>query len=402
MNVASALRTPAHQAAPVSTINPAILCLAAALTLAAGWYDRSLLLPFGCIWAMQLLLKHPSDRIAFSIPFLAGWFLIDHGLYGGAEYLPQLQPYVGRETPWELLTAGNVWGPRYLASYPSVWTAEVTGVDLAVTWRFQLLTSMTLTGLVAHQVWAGSQAPRVPSAGERLLFGLGIVLTMQAVGTMMNGRLAPAYLGMAMILLGLIRWERRGRFGLAEALLVGIGIFPLSLMTSGTIFPALGVVIFASWRALQKHGFRRVRALAVIALVLTPALPFTYFGLMKNVVYFEDTEDGLWGVLGHGAGIVLTAGVLAFATVLAFAIVGGMVFLAFLRGLRGHLPSAPLVFWTIPIAATGGLFGFSTGSMALPAVAVVAMLAIRPGLGVRRTLAPRRPFGPTATRGTRR
>jgi len=364
------------------TLVAAALTLAAAASLAGVWAMPSALPAVVILWVVGLLTRRTEDRAAFMAPFVLAWLLVGEGLYAGASFPFQVAPYVGVHAPLDLILDGNVWGPRYLASYPAAWVTLNWEIDLQVAWRYYMLIVLCLQGLVVQQLWIEVQHPRRPSPAERLLFGLGAVLLFILIGTLMNGRLAPAHLGMALILLGIARARRRGGMRATEGVLIAIGLFPLSLTTTGTIIPAAATALLALGAELVRRGVGRGRTVLIILVALLPTVPFVYAGVIKNLTFYAVTEGSAWRVIDHGAGVLLTQNQLLTATLLVWAIFGLVVLVAVGRRVRKRTPNVVVLLALLPIAAAAGLFGYSTGSMAVPAVVVLGMLVLRPGLRV--------------------
>ena len=290
-------------------LTPVFVAWGLALSLAAvavsAWFIPALIV----IWMIVLLARHPADAIIWNAIMLAAWGAASFGFYERATFLPQVLSYgQTAQSPWELLSRFDIWGPRYLVAYPPAWFAVQFELDLDEVWTYFLASVLAVEAAVVHRIWLGTQAPRVPSTAARI--GIGIVsgIGFIVLGHFMHGRLAPAHLGMAMILLGLIRWGQRGYPSTSDLFLVGFGLFPLSLMSSGTVIPATMELLCSAWLFAAVDWRARWRTLLWVPLLLLPAVPFMLVGYFKNVKFFEDSEGGFWTVLDHGAGRVFSEG----------------------------------------------------------------------------------------------
>lgn len=362
------------------TPGPIVLIFALVLTLGAGWISVWLLLPAAVLWLVGLVSRHPVDFSVFATAFIAAWVASATGIYERATFVPQIVSYVSSgTTPWNLLINLNVWGPRYLVAYPVSWASRTYGLDLDIGWTYYMATVLVLEAFVVHRAWLAAQAlVRPPGAGARLITGLVSSAAFLTLGIFMHGRLAPAHLGMAMIMLGLINWSRDGRPGWAGAFLILLGLFPLSLMSSGTVMPAAGVLIAGAVVATMSAWRERWRSLLLLPLFMAPAAPFILVGYFKNVTFFEQREGGLWLILNHGAGRVFQEGPLVVVAVLLYgAVAVGIVARIILsRRARLVLPGIPPIMLAIPISLVAGLFGYSAMTMAIPPLAILGLLGV--------------------------
>lgn len=353
--------------------------MSAVLVWISPWYG----FPVVLAWMIGLTSRHAVDFLLFTATILAAWWAAWSGVYEEATFVPQIARYAEAGTsPWNLLVNLNVWGPRYMVAYPSAWAARTFGLNLDAVWTFFMATVLALEAYVVHRVWLAAQAPRVPGAGARFVTGMLASAAFLTLGVFMHGRLAPAHLGMAMILLGLTRWGRRGNLALQDVFLIGFGLFPLSLMSSGTVLPAAAEVIVGAWIVTFPSWKRRWPSLLWVPLLMLPALPFIFVGYIKNVEFFAGRQGNLWLIVTHGAGKVFDQGALATVAVVLY---GGAAILILLRIALARrawsaFPGVPALVVALPISGVAGLVGYSAMTMGIPALAALGLLAVSPGL----------------------
>lgn len=274
--------------------------------------------------------------------------------------------------PVELLLAVDLWGPRFLISYPAIWIAERWRLDLdsAFTIYGGLLMSaqtLVLANLVVHVMGTKRAHPtRVLCTAFFLVFLLGLAATM-------NGRLAAAHLGIAVILLSQVRAIDHGSVTFTTWWQHAIGMF-LTMMTSGTAMVGfLQVACAPIILSNRSHGrpTRRAAVILPVATVLLVALPIIQAGIEKNLEYWGGGFESMANMLEHGWGEFLaSSGVIVGVGV---AVVGGSYTIIALKHGRNYPKLVPLLI-NIPTAVVCGIYGYSTLTMVLPALASAVLI----------------------------
>jgi hypothetical protein len=182
-----------------------------------------------------------------------------------------------------------------------------------------------------------------------------------------------SFLGMALVLAGQIDAIRRTRLTVASAVLQAVGVF-FTLMTTGTVMVAFaqmlgGSLLISNFLSAQDR-IRRSRPLAILIVFTILLFPFVYQGTAKNAEFFGGSAIGL---LSHGAGALflleptITMSLFIFVVLIAAALV--VVRYSWIRNNPALLPA----WLAVPIALVGGLFGYSTMLMALPALMILGL-----------------------------
>ena len=213
------------------------------------------------------------------------------------------------------------------------------------------------------------------------------VLGLSIPALAMNGRLLPAYLGLALVIALHLRWARprhavdRHRGWLVTGQALGI---LLSCVSSGTMGVVAGAVALF-WIGQAVAGWRSwsglARSTVISGLVLLTVLVLAFAG--KALRFFGGDP---WQVLSHGPGAVIlgvrdhlsaSAGSLvgtALATVLLLVVLGMTGWWAMRGRSSPHQPLAIRI--PLALAVALGLCGWATLTMALPVVLMLALILV--------------------------
>jgi hypothetical protein len=272
--------------------------------------------------------------------------------------------------PLSLFIQQDLWWPRYLVAYPSMAAADHWGLRFADAFALYcaaLLPVSAMVLLAVVRVWRRMDEVRA------FAVGLGFAVVIGAIATQMNGRLIPAHIGMGVILLALAGIVGAERLGLREGILLGVGTI-LSHMTSGTGLVAFAVLVAGSLLIVALR-IDPARMLALLWLMSVAFGPLLFSDFLKNVDFYGGGVAAIVTMLDHGPGVLLRRQ--------PWTIVGALaaVFLAVSVAWRSRarLLATPRPLWpvglAVPVTAIGGLYGFSTLSMAIPALLILFMAA---------------------------
>jgi hypothetical protein len=272
--------------------------------------------------------------------------------------------------PLMLFLQQDLWWARYLVAYPSIVAMDHWGmrfVDAFALYSAALLAVTAMVLLASVRTWRRLTEP------EAFVVGLALAALVGAIATQMNGRLIPAHIGMGAIVLAQARIFAQRALRLREGVLLGSGLV-LSQMTSGT-----GLVAYAdllAWSAVAVvMRIDRAQVLAIVWVLSAFFAPLLLRDLLKNVDFYGGGVTAIIAMLDHGAGIVLRRQPSIAFIALAAAVLG----IAVAWRSRGRLLRLSRALWppvlAIPVTAVGGLYGYSTLSMALPSLLILLVCA---------------------------
>jgi hypothetical protein len=282
--------------------------------------------------------------------------------------------------PVDLLWALDLWGPRYLITYPAVWLADEWQVELDVAFTYFGSALLALETFFLAKLTDASLGDARFSTTK---FFLIVVFAIWVIGiaTAMNGRLAAAHLGIAIVLYAQVRAVDSQAVSLSIWVLHAIGLF-LTLMTSGTAMVGFTQVAVAPivLRRIRTNSLRdRLLDILPVVPVLIVAFPIIRAGISKNMEYWGSGLGALVNMLEHGWGELLTS----VPAVGIFVVVAGMLYLRFaLVEIRRNSRVMPLIL-NVPIAVTCGIYGYSTLTMSLPAIGSLLVVSAVQRLRVR-------------------
>jgi hypothetical protein len=329
------------------------------------------------VLAMLLLARSDMERAAaIGLPIVARLALA----VGFFHFAPpdQVIDLAARDVSvFGLLIQNDIWWPRYLFTYPAVAAMDVWGL------RFDYSFGLYCAAILPFEVLALYRAAEAALKGlvwkghiSRVPLILVLATLIFGLGSLMNGRLIPAQIGLAILLCAQTTAARRRRLGADTWGLTSLGL-TMSQMSSGT-----GVVAYAQVLCgllVVAVVTRRAVWSVVGGLVLLSGIvgPFLLRSVEKNVTFFGGGLDAIPGLLHHGlGGFLLDRPALLFVAIVGFvvALVG---FRAVLwpRLFRRLPPTYLPAIIAIPLALGGGLFGYSTLTMIFPPVFLLTTIA---------------------------
>jgi hypothetical protein len=262
-----------------------------------------------------------------------------------------------------LLFSYALWGPRFCLSYPATFIRDQ--FNLSLNHAYACLCVLVMGVVVVLSVHAADAFYELKRT--RWVIQAGIVVFWGITLCFMNGRLVNCFCGMLLVLISQGRALRRGRLGPTDVLLQAVGVY-LTMMSSGTMWVSLaqccsGDLVLACW-------FRSWRGLPWLAAMLAGYAPFFLEAQQKNLSFFGGR---VMAMLNHGWGAVFhlddVLTLLLLTTLLL--VVGGILRLAW-RKYR-EMAGDCLLWLNIPIAVMGGAFGYSTGTMVIPAALLLSV-----------------------------
>jgi hypothetical protein len=311
---------------------------------------------------------------------VAAFALIEAGFYAAGAlrlvYPPQdLELLHSSVDVVNLLFSYALWGPRYCLGYPAVLIRNQFNLSLNHSYALLCVLVMSLVVVLsAHTAEAYYDLKH-----RRFLLYTSAVVFWSILLCFMNGRLVNCFFGMLLVLLSQGRAARRGRLNLADMLLQAAGVY-CSMMSSGTMWVVLaqcgiGDLALVVWR-------RAWRWLLWLAALVAGFAPFFLAAQEKNLSFFGGRVTAMlnhgWGAVFHLDDVMTLLMMLAVVTV-----VGWLVGLAWHRW-RQRIPDS-LLWFNLPLGLLGGAFGYSTGTMVIPAMLLLATAGVL-GLSARSSL----------------
>ncbi len=310
----------------------------------------------------------------YLLPILAGWktFLI----WG------QITALIG-QSPIDLALGGNLHVLRYTVILPVLIVAKALGMPPDTLFGYAVFASVVgASWLLARSVAMAQGRP--PEYWDRYFpipFGFLALLSLN-----MNGRIAFAMLGFALLLAGQTAWVARRSSAFQVGWRQVVGLWLMSVSSGTFLVGLLSVGAFSLLAGLRhapripRRDWRLFRLGAGLVLLL---LPLGGLFLKKNVDFFGGGMEGFVKMLAHGAGRVMpSADPVSWLLLAGLAACFGLGALRWVRGLKGELradsAAAPLQIGAM-FSVLGGLFGLSTFAAGIPVIVALAQTrALRP------------------------
>jgi len=276
--------------------------------------------------------------------------------------------------PLWFIIQNDIWWPRYLFSYLAVFGMDNWGYRLERSFALYSAALLPIEVFVITRASSWLLRPRLLDVRAARFAGqIVATLLVLALATQMNGRLIPAHIGMALILFAQCVALSRRSWTWVESALSAMGLV-MGQMTSGT-----GVIVFTQLvlgSVLIAITVERVRwkILSQLWIVVALALPFIYRGIDKNVTFFGGGLASIPNMLQHGAGGHLEAHPAVVLALVVASVLGIALAALYGRAIRSAVKPTPTEYpllLAVPISLAGGLFGYSTLTMIVPALFIV-------------------------------
>ncbi len=276
------------------------------------------------------------------------------------------------------LSTGHLHAVRLMIAYPAVWISDMNSLELDAAFTIYSCIAFTLIGFFFLRILKQIKGLTAFNRG----IGLLILMTLALI---MNGRLIYAFLGIILILDA--EWKyREDKKGIIQLKISEIIGLILTMVSSGTMtITAIFIVIVNIVQWIQSDGKRQRRELFVVNVILLyPFLDkfFPYFirFLIKNIDYYGGGFNGAIGVMQHGFGkLFYSDNKSIYIIIVAVALV--IVFMNMVLFIKYVIHKRHQYFFILLITnlcVYGGVFGFSTGLLALlPVIALILAVYFR-------------------------
>lgn len=270
-------------------------------------------------------------------------------------------------------SVGNLHAVRLMIAYPAVLISNINVLTLDDAFTIYSCMAFALIGFFFLRLLKNIEGLTAFNRGVGLL--LLIILSV-----IMNGRLIYAFLGIVLILDAEWKYKEHKK-GVAALKISEIAGLILTMVSSGTMTIAFVFIFFMNviqW--IESKGKReRRKLLAVNILLIYPFvdkfLPYFIRFLNKNIDYYGGGFNGAIRVMQHGFGrFFYTDNTNIYFLLVAAALLAVLINMIFfieyiVRAKNPYLP----VLLIANLCIYGGVFGFSTGLLALLPVAALIL-----------------------------
>jgi hypothetical protein len=182
----------------------------------------------------------------------------------------------------------------------------------------------------------------------------------------MNGRIIFAILGAAIILYSFVNWDNLRPYNLMLNLLTS---FFLCSVSSGTftltVLLAFMFVLYKLFRNKNKKEFLTFVPFLIAALALLPTLITL---IKKNIDYYGGGFNGALAMLDHGFGRYFLS---VDSFILIMLLITSLILFLFVLFFILYFERISAPIWVVLVSIAGGVFGFSTMMIFIPALIVI-------------------------------
>lgn len=300
-------------------------------------------------------------------------FLSGSGAFGYSIW-NQVLEIVGSD-PFRLLQTGHTHALRLMVVLPAIWSSIQYGWDAERVFGYYVGFAIVLAGYLSARA---ACLAATQSLDNLRYFSAPVLLGLIAIATQMNGRIAFAFLGFAMIIGSQVSFEIGRIKSVWPLILMSLGgLFFMSVSTGTFIVGVLCICRMAVLPAPVRWPFASKARLTLLGMSLTVLLGLYSLisgAVYKNIEYFGGGLGGAVRMLKHGLGRFLPTDepfLILFAVIGLILVYPAVVAIA--KRFRYHDPRAP-IYTGLLFTAIGGLFGVSTLIVGLPLfLAVFAM-----------------------------
>ncbi len=256
---------------------------------------------------------------------------------------------------------------RFLLVAPVFYVSELLNMPRDYLFSICIPLLLAASAYIMMQVVVSVTPSPLPSYWHFSLFYSVLV----AISLFMNGRLVFAITGGSVLLsiLSDMLEKKQQCKGFLTKQFIGFWLISVS---SGTylIGFAFFYSIFAYYLFQEKRQSIQLGSLIKSLVIFCILFIQSYFFLMKNLAFYGGGLEGLVNIFQHGAGAVLqeTHG----HYLLVFVAVAG----AIATYLFTQFRNAAMLTYIILVVALGGLFGFSTLVIGIPALQVLSLIIV--------------------------
>ena len=241
---------------------------------------------------------------------------------------------------------------RYLITYPGLWVADYLGYSL---FSVYITFFVIGTGFIIYKIFKDLDR-------KYLFYALILIMPYHAL---MNGRGALSWFGWVLAIF-IIRLPYTKKFGAWEGVLVGLSLLTASV-SSGTFAVTFSALIIGALHRLWLT--KDVKLGLTLAIVIILFSNYFIISFTKNIEFYEyGSENVVVNMLDHGLGGMLSQS-WAILIVLMIIFVLAPLLLNFLFR---HIGFREMIVLAAP--TMGGLFGFTTLTLVVPAYVILLLI----------------------------
>jgi hypothetical protein len=243
---------------------------------------------------------------------------------------------------------------RYLATYPGLWAVDYLGYTM---FSVYIVFFMVGTGFIVYKIFRYMD-------GKLLFYALIFIMPFH---TLMNGRGVLSWFGWVLAIY-IIRLPYSKKFGFWEGALVGLSLLTASVST-GTFAVTFSALMLA---ALHRLWLTKDAKLGLmIAIVLFLFANYFIVSFTKNIEFYEyGRENAIINMLDHGLGGALSQSWGVLIILMIFFVLAPVL----LNFLFRHIGFREMIVLAAP--TMGGLFGFTTLTLVVPAYVILLLTYI--------------------------
>ncbi|MGG1630904.1 hypothetical protein [Rossellomorea sp. NRS-1567] len=320
------------------------------------------------IMIFNLFVLRINDKYKYPIVFFIILVILLNNNIIQFPLFPQAEILLG-SNPISLLHDHHPHALRYLVAFPAIAASEYFKISIDVVYSIYILLMFSCTFwlfiLIQKEIIATNYAVNL-----RVNYLLPLIVLFVLTITM-NGRLVPAYLGFALILLLQIKMYSSYSYNIREYffhLLICLA-WLLTTVSSGTMFVAL-IQIFIGYIFILIKKFRYIFLIFgsfTLFVFLDLIKDFLIRSFFKNLNFFGDDYTAILNMTSHGIIRLFEDYLILKSLVIIIVIFLGLSIYSRIKKISG----IKILLIAVCLSLIGGSFGISTGTMIIVPLTIV-------------------------------
>lgn len=347
-----------------------VLLIGFLLYTTVGIYNKSV---FTILFLSLFLLKIESNenRVVFilTIFFLNIAYNLDVFNFS---FFPQARVLIG-QNPMKLLMQVHPHSLRFVVAYPAVKMTEWFLIDIDTAYSYYCIFLLSVKTILIKIIIDNIKFNKLNKRIIRTSLIMAIIIFL---GSIMNGRLIPALVGMSLILNVTIQLFLGKIVFNIKVMIIFIFAWILTTVSSGAMLVAFLQILFSILIYSKINKSKKMIYLIgfIFAPIIIKIIKFIILMINKNISFFGGGLDGAVNMLNHGIGKIFAKNL--YIIILFIPIVIIVIFSikkVAIWALKQKKEFIPLII-SVPICIAGGMFGISTGLMIIPTAIVVMFI----------------------------